>query len=229
MNSSKQYDRITSYLSMSIAALLFGMSSGFAQDAPCTPEDQLAAVRNKWICPVVGGGKPRKDADACANGGLFKSLRTGGRLHNALDINAAEGTGVVASKPGRAVIAGSWGKMGNTVIIDHGDGDYSIYGHLRSVSVAKNACVKASDALGQVGYTGNAQCLKDHGLTAHLHFAILRTSKTGLANEGAPIAAAIKDADDWMEISQDYFGGDMLDLGIKDPQVVLQNTPGCLK
>ncbi|WP_338834458.1 M23 family metallopeptidase [Bradyrhizobium septentrionale] len=218
--------------SIAIISVMACLCAGdaIAQPAPCNTSAELAPLRNKYICPVVGGGAVRKDPDACAStGGRLKSARKNGKPHNALDINATEGTAVVASKPGRVDIAGDWGAMGKTVIIDHGDGDYSIYGHLKSVSASKGSCVKAGDSLGAVGYTGNGQCLKDHNLTAHLHFAILRTAKLDLAKESGPIAAAIKNAEDWMEISQEYFGGDMLDLGVKDPEVMLQNAAGCLK
>jgi murein DD-endopeptidase MepM/ murein hydrolase activator NlpD len=205
------------------------LNSVTARAAPCNTSEELAPLRNKYICPVVGGGAVRRAPDACAQGGTVRSPREGGRVHNALDINANEGTGVVASKPGRVDVAGDWGKLGNTVIIDHGDGDYSVYGHLQSVAVGIGKCVKAGDSLGKVGYTGNAQCLKDNNLSAHLHFAIIRAAKLDLAKQNGPIATAIKNAADWVEISQEYFQGDMLDLGVKDPEVMLQNAANCLR
>ncbi|MBB4364344.1 murein DD-endopeptidase MepM/ murein hydrolase activator NlpD [Bradyrhizobium sp. CIR18] len=208
-----------------VVAVLFG--GGIVNAAPCNTPAELAPLRNKYICPVVGGGAVR-GPDGCAEGGQVNSPRKGGRPHNALDINANEGTGVVVSKPGRVDVAGDWGAMGKTVLIDHGDGDYSVYGHLQSVAVIVGKCVKAGDSLGKVGYTGNAKCLKEKNLIAHLHFAIIRAAKLDLAKQNGPIAAAIKNAEDWVEISQEYFQGDMLDLGIKNPEVTLQNTPGCL-
>ena len=119
--------------------------------------------------------------------------------------------------------------MGNAVIIDHEDGDYSVYGHLAQLGVEKGACVKAGDVVGTVGFTGNAQCLKDKGLSSHLHFAVIRAAKIGLADDGKPIATATKNADDWLALGKEVFPGDNLDLGIKDPQILLQNVAGCLK
>ena len=119
--------------------------------------------------------------------------------------------------------------MGKTVVIDHGNGDYSVYGHLKSVSIAKGKCVKAGDSLGSVGYTGNGQCLKDKNLISHLHFADFENGQAGTCQGGRSDWCPIKNAEDWMEISQEFFGGDMLDLGVEDPEVMLQNAAGCLR
>lgn len=145
-------------------------------------------------------------------------------------MNAAEGTVVVATKPGRvAVAANNWGNMGHVVIIDHEDGDYSVYGHLADIKTTKGTCLQAGTAIGSVGYSGNAQCLKDNGLGPHLHFAVVRAAATGLADAGKPISTAVENAGDWLELAPEYFGNDNLDLGIKNPKVLLQNVSGCLR
>lgn len=56
----------------------------------------------------------------------FDSTRGSGKTHGALDLNGALGDPVFAARDGRVAIAEqNWGAMGNTVIIDHGDGDYT--------------------------------------------------------------------------------------------------------
>jgi murein DD-endopeptidase MepM/ murein hydrolase activator NlpD len=198
--------------------------------AACNSLDDSATFKNKFACPVSGGGQVRGPDDCASTGGRFSSTRGTGHLHHALDINTAEGTGVLATKPGRvAVAAANWDvNGGSTVIIDHEDGDYTIYMHLKDVQASPGDCVRPGDSIGSVGYTGNASCLKDKGLTAHLHFAIVRAAAIGLADGSGPISAALKNADDWLALSPEFFGNDNLDLGIKDPQPILGNVSGCL-
>lgn len=203
--------------------------------ATCTPDNTLSQYKNKFVCPVSGGGQVRAKGDVCAKtGGRFSSTRgDDNHRHNALDINASEGTGVVAVKPGKVTVAqNNWDSDngGTTVIIDHEDGDYTIYMHLKSVGVKKNDCVKAGTAIGTVGYTGNAACLKKNDLVAHLHFQIIRAAKTGLTDAPShPLTKAIKNGQDWLDLAPEFFGNDMLDLGIKDPEPILNNVAGCLK
>ena len=200
------------------------------ESADCTSADDWGKFKNVFSCPVDGGAAIRQ-GDSCAKeGGTFRAARGIDRYHNALDLDAMEGTKVLATKPGKvAVAANDWGSMGSTVIIDHEDGDYSVYGHLNDVSVSSGKCVKSGEAIGTVGYSGNAKCLKDNNLSAHLHFAVIRAARLGLADGSGPISAAIKNGQDWIEFARDFFPGDNLDLGIKDPSILLQNTVGCLK
>ncbi len=66
-------------------------------------------------------------------------------------------TPVVASNTGKVVFIGELGLLGNTIIIDHGMGLSSIYGHLSDVSVARGATVQKQQAIGSTGTTGFAQ------------------------------------------------------------------------
>ncbi|WP_134500728.1 M23 family metallopeptidase [Microvirga pakistanensis] len=213
-----------------IAAPLAAISSAaFAQ--ACATLDDMGKFKNTFVCPVKSGAKIRP-SDACApnGGGSFRAGREGNRYHNALDMNAAEKTDVLATKPGKIAVAdANFGKMGAAVIIDHEDGDYSVYGHLNEVKAKKGACVKAGDLIGTVGFTGNGVCLKEKGLSAHLHFAVIRAAQMGLADVDKPIGSAVKNGNDWLELAKEIFPGDNLDLGIKDPELILTNVAGCLK
>ena len=64
------------------------------------------------------------------------------------------------------VFADYLGIYGNTVVIDHGLGVFSLYGHLSSIGVHPGQAVKAGDSLGQTGDTGLAA-------GDHLHFSIM--------------------------------------------------------
>jgi murein DD-endopeptidase MepM/ murein hydrolase activator NlpD len=59
------------------------------------------------------------------------------------------------------------GTYGNTVILEHGGGDYSVYGSLDKIEVRKGARVIKGQALGTVG-------VSDPALGSHLHFEIRR-------------------------------------------------------
>jgi septal ring factor EnvC (AmiA/AmiB activator) len=84
---------------------------------------------------------------------------------NGVGIRALEGTPVRAVAPGRVVSVRQLGTYGLTVIIDHGGGDYSIYGSLRSADVREQQMVAKGQPVGGVGRS-------DPELPPHLHFEI---------------------------------------------------------
>lgn len=85
--------------------------------------------------------------------------------HSGLDIGAAYGAGIVASDGGTVTCAGVKGGYGSCVMIDHGNGYYTLYGHMSSISVTLGQSVSKGDTIGYVG---------DSGITngPHLHFEI---------------------------------------------------------
>ncbi|MGH3849522.1 MAG: murein hydrolase activator EnvC family protein, partial [Pseudonocardiaceae bacterium] len=88
-----------------------------------------------------------------------------GRLHAGIDVASAFGTPVKAAKAGRVILAGSNGGYGNCVIIDHGGGFTSLYGHMSKLRVTDGAVVKAGQQIGDMGSTGAST-------GNHLHFEI---------------------------------------------------------
>ena len=84
---------------------------------------------------------------------------------NGIGITAAVGTPVKSVSPGQVAYAGQMGTYGKTVILEHGGGDYSVYGSLNTIDVKKGVRVVKGQVLGTVGVT-------DPGLGAHLHFEI---------------------------------------------------------
>jgi murein DD-endopeptidase MepM/ murein hydrolase activator NlpD len=91
----------------------------------------------------------------------------GGHWHSGVDLAAARGTPVVATLPGIATVVFSAGGYGLHVIIYHGGGLSSLYGHLDAVIVSSGEYVLAGQVFGTVGSTGNAT-------GPHLHFEIRR-------------------------------------------------------
>jgi len=84
---------------------------------------------------------------------------------NGVGIRAPVGTSVSAVAPGRVVNVGQLGTYGLTVIIDHGGGDYSIYGSLDRADVRAQQTVTKGQVIGEVG-------VSDPELPPHLHFEI---------------------------------------------------------
>ena len=82
---------------------------------------------------------------------------------NGIGIAASEGTPVKAVSAGSVVVAETFGTYGLTVIVQHGGGDYSVYGSLSRLSVQKGAVVSKGQVLGVVGAA-------DPELPPHLHF-----------------------------------------------------------
>jgi murein DD-endopeptidase MepM/ murein hydrolase activator NlpD len=91
---------------------------------------------------------------------------TSGSPHTGLDIPAPSGTPIHASQRGRVVLAENLFFSGNTVIVDHGLGVYTFYGHLKSMNVAEGNEVNAGSVLGLVGATGRAT-------GPHLHWSLV--------------------------------------------------------
>lgn len=88
------------------------------------------------------------------------------REHTGIDIgNTPTGTPVVAAADGVVTYAGWLGGYGNCVMINHGDGVVTLYGHGSKILTSVNTQVKQGDVIMQVGSTGNST-------GPHLHFEV---------------------------------------------------------
>jgi len=88
------------------------------------------------------------------------------QTHLGYDLASLKNAPVEATQDGVVVFADYLGIYGNTVVVDHGFGVFSLYGHLSSIGVQPGQQVRARDSLGQTGETGLAG-------GDHLHFSIM--------------------------------------------------------
>lgn len=102
-----------------------------------------------------------------------------GTQHNGMDISGSRGAAVCATASGQVIVAsatcphnygknascGCGGGYGNYVLIDHGNGFASLYGHLTSLNVSVGQTVSQGQTIGAMGSTG-------YSTGDHLHFEI---------------------------------------------------------
>lgn len=87
------------------------------------------------------------------------------RMHNGQDFAVPYGTEIYATGDGTVIESGWNGGFGNCIVIDHGYGLQSIYGHLSGIKVVKDLNVKRGDLIGISGSSGLSS-------GPHLHYQI---------------------------------------------------------
>ena len=114
-------------------------------------------------------GRFRVPLDGVTTGGNFGRRRvlngTASSPHTGVDFPAPTGTPVHAAQRGRVVLAQELYFSGNTVVIDHGLGVYTLYGHFSEIDVKPGAEVEVGAVIGKVGATGRVT-------GPHLHWGL---------------------------------------------------------
>ena len=106
----------------------------------------------RWITSLFGGRQ--------SPGGI------GSTNHKGVDIGTPMGTPVLAAKSGTITSAGWNGGYGECIVINHGKGNSTLYGHLSGYNVKVGDVVKQGQVIGYSGSTGNST-------GPHLHFGII--------------------------------------------------------
>ena len=97
-------------------------------------------------------------------------------IHRGIDLKGSMGERVMASNRGRVVVTEEFFFGGNTVVIDHGAGIYTIYMHLSGFAVKPGAIVETGEVIGFVGSTGRST-----GPHLHLSLKILNITANPLS------------------------------------------------
>ncbi|MFC5700821.1 murein hydrolase activator EnvC family protein [Cohnella faecalis] len=94
------------------------------------------------------------------------------KLHAGMDMAVAQGTPIYAAESGVVIVAQAWSGYGNCVIIDHGGGLWTLYGHIKAngILVEKGQTVKRGQKIALVGSTGQST-------GPHLHFEVRKNSE----------------------------------------------------
>jgi murein hydrolase activator len=121
---------------------------GLASDRPASAGRPLPIAPFKGDLPWPASGTARS-----AFGGGRTSRFSAAIQRNGILIGVAEGDRVRAVHEGRVAFAGPFAGFGNLVILEHGEGNHSLYGHLRALAVARGDTVERQAVLGDTGLT----------------------------------------------------------------------------
>jgi murein DD-endopeptidase MepM/ murein hydrolase activator NlpD len=121
----------------------FLWSQPFIQQPNSTVESNFADVRNYF----------------------YKGKKIDQQVHLGYDLAVTQHVGVVATNDGQVVYAATLGIYGNCIVLDHGYGLQSIYGHLSQIAVHERDLVKRGQVMGNSGQTGLAG-------GDHIHFSM---------------------------------------------------------
>lgn len=161
-----------------VPAVPAGDERGGARPAAAAPVGAVSPVAESLRGPA--GGAARGSALVATDRGRLEWPVAGGVLYpfgrspgrtdvpvhwNGVGIRAPVGTPVRVVADGEVAVAGPVSTYGPTVIVQHGDGDYTVYGSLGQLSVRRGQPVARGEVIGTVGTS-------DPALPAHLHFEL---------------------------------------------------------
>ena len=139
--------------------LLGSLESSLASVRSSVEHQQALARSTPSMWPIVGYLSslfgPRRDP-----------FTGGPDFHTGLDISADRGTPIRATADGTVEQAAYYGNYGNSILLRHGFGISTRFGHLSGYAVREGQKVRRGDIIGYVGATGRAT-------SSHLHFEIL--------------------------------------------------------
>ena len=133
------------------------LARGALRGTVSAPGSITTADLGKLNWPVEGAIVYRFGRDTLPSGGIIR--------WNGVGIAAGVGTSVKAVEAGKVRLVGQFGTYGLTVVVEHGNGYYSVYSHLESAAVKLGASISKGGIVGAVGGQNS-----DYG--PHLHFEI---------------------------------------------------------
>lgn len=119
-----------------------------------------------WSQPFLQQANSKVEANfADVRNYIYKGKKVDQQVHLGYDLSITQHVGVQASNDGRVVYAAPLGIYGNCIVLDHGYGLQSIYGHLSEIDVHEGDMVKRGQIMGKSGMTGMAG-------GDHIHFSM---------------------------------------------------------
>lgn len=173
----------TGFILTPLIAIPFAISGASATAQQPVTDTELPAVSGEWGYPLAGdyskgrgfGYHPVEGCSYCKSD------------HRGYDMDQPCGATVFAAGPGRVTVAAAYFDYGNAVVIDHGGGVITIYGHMQweSLRVDVGDEVSAGTPLGAEGSTGRSS-------GCHLHFEVRDSGvridpEPFMANLGLPL------------------------------------------
>ena len=138
---------------------------GALRGASSGPGSITTASLGRLDWPVEGTIVYRFGRDTLPSGGIIR--------WNGVGIAAPVGTPVRAVEAGKVRLVGQFGTYGLTIVLEHGNGYYSVYSHLQSAAVRLGAVITKGQTIGAVGGENS-----DYG--PHLHFEIRGENQVAL-------------------------------------------------
>ncbi|MBC8080633.1 MAG: peptidoglycan DD-metalloendopeptidase family protein [Gorillibacterium sp.] len=146
-----------------------------AREAEARRLAALKARKSSYATPATAGrgnGQllwpvPASDTLTSYFGYRIDPIKGYRKLHKGLDIGAPKGTDIVAAESGTVLIASWVSGYGNCIVIDHGDGLWTWYGHIKEggIYVSEGDAVKRGQVIAGIGSTGDST-------GNHLHFEV---------------------------------------------------------
>ena len=142
-----------------LSDLLIGIEDRLALVRSGVERRRALALATPSIWPVTGWL-------SSAYGNRRDPFTGGSDFHPGLDISSPQGEPVLAPADGIVSSANFSGNYGNLIVLDHGFGIITRYGHLSRFAVMNGQQVRRGDVIGFVGTTGRST-------SPHLHYEIL--------------------------------------------------------
>jgi murein DD-endopeptidase MepM/ murein hydrolase activator NlpD len=127
---------------------------------------QKSAEKFLWEGPFKQLGNSKVESQfADQRSYIYKGKKVDQQMHLGFDLSVTKNVGVAAANSGKVLYASDLGIYGNCIVIDHGYGLQSIYGHLSKLDVKPGEDVKKGQVIGKSGATGLAG-------GDHLHYSM---------------------------------------------------------